>query len=135
MSGRLRAQPHGRGPHARAVGRHRGPVRAQGPPALLRRGVPGLCERADDAWAPRYFADRGIEMMVAQSYSKNLGAPRRASAPMGWALRSVSKGTDDEDSANHVTEPRHEERSGCTVRRHVSKNKSLEGAAMEGADA
>ena len=29
----------------------------------------------DDAWAPRYFASRGIEMMVAQSYSKNLGAP------------------------------------------------------------
>ena len=29
----------------------------------------------DDAWAPRYFASRGIEMLVAQSYSKNLGAP------------------------------------------------------------
>lgn len=28
----------------------------------------------DDAWAPRYFADRGIEILVAQSYSKNLGA-------------------------------------------------------------
>ncbi len=27
----------------------------------------------DDAWAPRFFAERGIEMMVAQSYSKNLG--------------------------------------------------------------
>ena len=29
----------------------------------------------DDAWAPRYFAGRGIELLVAQSYSKNLGAP------------------------------------------------------------
>lgn len=29
----------------------------------------------DDAWAPRYFASRGIELLVAQSYSKNLGAP------------------------------------------------------------
>jgi hypothetical protein len=28
----------------------------------------------DDAWAPRYFASRGIELLVAQSYSKNLGA-------------------------------------------------------------
>ncbi|EIE18335.1 aspartate aminotransferase [Coccomyxa subellipsoidea C-169] len=27
----------------------------------------------DDAWAPRYFAGRGIELLVAQSYSKNLG--------------------------------------------------------------
>ena len=28
----------------------------------------------DDAWAPRYFAhDRGLEILVAQSYSKNLG--------------------------------------------------------------
>ena len=29
-----------------------------------------------DAYAPRYFASRGIEMMVAQSYSKNLGMIR-----------------------------------------------------------
>ena len=27
----------------------------------------------EDAYAPRYFVDRGIEIMVAQSYSKNLG--------------------------------------------------------------
>ncbi|CAL5223517.1 g6046 [Coccomyxa viridis] len=27
----------------------------------------------DDAWAPRYFASRGMEIIVAQSYSKNLG--------------------------------------------------------------
>jgi aspartate/tyrosine/aromatic aminotransferase len=26
-----------------------------------------------DAFAPRYFVDRGIELLVAQSYSKNLG--------------------------------------------------------------
>jgi len=28
----------------------------------------------DDAWAPRFFVGRGMEVMVAQSYSKNLGA-------------------------------------------------------------
>ncbi len=28
----------------------------------------------EDAYAPRFFVDRGIEIMVAQSYSKNLGA-------------------------------------------------------------
>ncbi len=27
----------------------------------------------DDAWAPRYFVSRGLEIIVAQSYSKNLG--------------------------------------------------------------
>jgi aspartate aminotransferase len=27
----------------------------------------------EDAYAPRYFASRGLEFMVAQSYSKNLG--------------------------------------------------------------
>jgi aspartate aminotransferase, chloroplastic len=27
----------------------------------------------EDAFAPRMFADRGIEFLVAQSYSKNLG--------------------------------------------------------------
>ena len=27
----------------------------------------------EDAYAPRYFVERGIEIMVAQSYSKNLG--------------------------------------------------------------
>ena len=26
-----------------------------------------------DAYAPRYFVERGIEILVAQSYSKNLG--------------------------------------------------------------
>ena len=29
----------------------------------------------DDAWAPRYFVSRGMEIIVAQSYSKNLGEP------------------------------------------------------------
>ena len=27
----------------------------------------------EDAWAPRFFVERGLEVMVAQSYSKNLG--------------------------------------------------------------
>ena len=27
----------------------------------------------EDAYAPRYFESRGMEVMVAQSYSKNLG--------------------------------------------------------------
>ncbi len=38
----------------------------------------------DDAWAPRYFVSRGIEVIVAQSYSKNLGErslPRQRHAP------------------------------------------------------
>ena len=34
----------------------------------------------DDAWAPRFFADRGMETLVAQSYSKNLGAPGAAAS-------------------------------------------------------
>jgi hypothetical protein len=29
----------------------------------------------EDAYAPRYFVERGIEILVAQSYSKNLGQP------------------------------------------------------------
>lgn len=33
----------------------------------------------EDAYAPRSFIDKGLEVMVSQSYSKNLG---RASAPM-----------------------------------------------------
>lgn len=44
-----------------------------------------------DAYAPRFFVDRGIEILVAQSYSKNMGAAV-ASLPcmltlmygMGW---------------------------------------------------
>ena len=27
----------------------------------------------DDAFAPRFFVDQGLEVMVSQSYSKNLG--------------------------------------------------------------
>ena len=27
----------------------------------------------EDAWAPRFFAEQGLEIMVCQSYSKNLG--------------------------------------------------------------
>jgi hypothetical protein len=27
----------------------------------------------EDAWPVRYFVDRGIEMLIAQSFSKNLG--------------------------------------------------------------
>jgi aspartate/tyrosine/aromatic aminotransferase len=30
----------------------------------------------EDAFAPRYFVERGMEMMVAQSYSKNLVSRR-----------------------------------------------------------
>ena len=29
----------------------------------------------DDAFAPRFFVDQGLEVMVSQSYSKNLGEP------------------------------------------------------------
>jgi len=28
----------------------------------------------EDAYAPRYFVERGLEVMVAQSYSKNLAS-------------------------------------------------------------
>ena len=34
-----------------------------------------------DAYAPRFFVDQGIEIMVAQSYSKNLGE--------SWAITAV----------------------------------------------
>lgn len=27
----------------------------------------------DDAFAPRFFVERGLEVIIAQSYSKNLG--------------------------------------------------------------
>lgn len=29
----------------------------------------------DDAFAPRFFVDQGLEVVVSQSYSKNLGKP------------------------------------------------------------
>ena len=29
----------------------------------------------EDAFAPRFFVDQGLEVIVSQSYSKNLGAP------------------------------------------------------------
>ena len=32
-----------------------------------------------DAYAPRFFVDQGLEIMVAQSYSKNLGVALSAS--------------------------------------------------------
>ena len=37
----------------------------------------------DDAWAPRYFVSRGMEIIVAQSYSKNLGEPCAVLLPPG----------------------------------------------------
>ena len=45
----------------------------------------------DDAWAPRFFAGRGLEMMVAQSYSKNLGArtPWRPSVGQGQGIEPI----------------------------------------------
>jgi aspartate aminotransferase len=27
----------------------------------------------EDAWSVRYFVDRGFEMLIAQSFSKNMG--------------------------------------------------------------
>ena len=38
----------------------------------------------DDAWAPRYFVSRGMEAIVAQSYSKNLGEP------LVWCLAAAA---------------------------------------------
>ena len=42
----------------------------------------------EDAFAPRSFIDKGLEVMVSQSYSKNLG---RASSPMLIRLLSLAK--------------------------------------------
>lgn len=49
----------------------------------------------EDAWAPRYFESRGMEFMIAQSYSKNLGLY----AERVGALNVVCK---DGDSAKRV---------------------------------
>lgn len=47
----------------------------------------------DDAWAPRYFVSRGLEVIVAQSYSKNLGARARACAcPSHSSGRTIGPG-------------------------------------------
>ncbi|GAB4817943.1 hypothetical protein N2152v2_004989 [Parachlorella kessleri] len=41
----------------------------------------------EDAYAPRYFVERGLEVMVAQSYSKNLASDRLL--PLGSCLLAV----------------------------------------------
>lgn len=45
-----------------------------------------------DAWAPRYFVQQGLELFVAQSYSKNLGL-------YGERVGAVSVVCEDRDSA------------------------------------
>jgi aspartate/tyrosine/aromatic aminotransferase len=45
-----------------------------------------------DAWAPRYFVDQGLELFVAQSYSKNLGL-------YGERVGAISMVCDDKESA------------------------------------
>jgi hypothetical protein len=44
----------------------------------------------EDAYAPRYFVERGIEILVAQSYSKNLGQSNHPS-PAPQLSFSVAK--------------------------------------------
>lgn len=41
------------------------------PQAMLQGFASGSLD--DDAFAPRFFVDQGLEVMVSQSYSKNLG--------------------------------------------------------------
>ena len=41
------------------------------PSVLLQGFASGSLD--DDAFAPRFFVDQGLEVMVSQSYSKNLG--------------------------------------------------------------
>jgi aspartate/tyrosine/aromatic aminotransferase len=45
-----------------------------------------------DAWAPRYFVDQGLELFVAQSYSKNLGL-------YGERVGAISMVCEDKESA------------------------------------
>lgn len=43
----------------------------------------------EDAYAPRYFAERGIEFAVAQSYSKNLGLYAERVGAISWVLNDA----------------------------------------------
>lgn len=47
-----------------------------------------------DAWAPRYFAhDRGLEILVAQSYSKNLGLYAERVGALNFVLADAGAAT------------------------------------------
>lgn len=52
-----------------------------------------------DAWAIRYFVDRGFELVVAQSYAKNLGLYGER---VGCFHFVTSPGADASDTANRV---------------------------------
>lgn len=48
----------------------------------------------DDAWAPRFFAhDRGLEIFVAQSYSKNLGLYAERVGALNFVLSDAGAAT------------------------------------------
>lgn len=48
----------------------------------------------DDAWAPRFFAhDRGLEILVAQSYSKNLGLYAERVGALNFVLSDAGAAT------------------------------------------
>lgn len=56
-----------------------------------------------DAWAPRYFVEQGLEVFVSQSYSKNLGLY----AERVGAINAVCE---DKDSATRFAPTRRAER-------------------------
>jgi aromatic-amino-acid transaminase len=69
---RLLPQPDRRGPQPAAVARAGAGGTGARPAAVLRHRLPGFGDGIDeDAFAIRYFAEQGIPLLVASSYSKN----------------------------------------------------------------
>lgn len=52
----------------------------------------------EDAWAPRFFVEQGLELFVSQSYSKNLGL-------YGERIGAINVVCDDMDSATRCVPP------------------------------
>ena len=57
----------------------------------------------DDAWAPRYFVSRGMEAIVAQSYSKNLGEPSLQSVATA-ACRARESPAESQEGMSRATD-------------------------------
>lgn len=55
----------------------------------------------EDAWAPRFFVEKGLEIFVSQSYSKNLGLY----AERVGAINVVCQDKDSADKCATETHP------------------------------
>ena len=51
-----------------------------------------------DAWAPRFFVEQGMEILVSQSYSKNLGL-------YGERVGAINAVCADKDNADRCSCP------------------------------